>query len=98
MKNLKREEQQSSEVWLTEKRMAIADALDLSGMRIDSIMAVLHGLKTVEMQNEMLRGWLEHYDRTGKYPTADQAMMAMVSIRQTGVYSHGEFETEEETR
>lgn len=98
MKNSKREEQQSTSDWLSGRRGMLLDLLAHTGMGFDAIMAVLLGLKTEAQVLEMGAGMIEYYDKTGKMPNHNQVMTAMVSIRQTGVYSHGEFDEEEETR
>ena len=80
-------EKEQSDAWWTPKREALLNALDLSGMSLDSIMAVLHGLKTDAQLMEMGRGWLLHYDKRGKFPEPEEVMMALVSIRRTGKFS-----------
>ena len=98
MKNLKREEKQSTSDWLSGRRGMLLDLLACTGMSSDAVLAVLFGLKTEAQVLEMGAGMIDYYDKTGKMPNHNQVMTAMVSIRQTGVYSHGEFDEEEETR
>lgn len=98
MKNLKREENEQYDSWWTRKRAALCGLLAFSGMSSDAVLAVLLGLKTDEQMRTMGEGMIAYWEKTGKMPNHNQVMMAMVSIRQTGVYSHGEFDEEDETR
>ena len=80
-------EKEQSDAWWTPKREAMLLYLDRSGMSLDSILAVLHGLKTDAQLMEMGRGLLNLHDKRGKFPEPEEVMMALVSIRRTGKFS-----------
>ncbi len=81
------EESEPQSDWLNPKREALLIALNLSEMSLDSIMTVLHALKTEEQLTKMGRGWIKHLDKTGKFLTHDEVMTAVLSIRRTGKFS-----------
>lgn len=87
MKNLNHADKPPQCEWLTEKRGALAELLGSTGMRLDSVMAVLLGLKTEAQVHEMGRGLILMFDKTGKVPTPDEVMLGMLSIRRTGKFS-----------
>ena len=80
-------EKECGDDWLTHRRVLLAQYFKLSGMSLDSIMAVLHGLKTDAQQMEMGRGLLNLHDKRGKFPEPEEVMIALVSIRRTGKFS-----------
>ena len=73
--------------WWNPKRELLTRYFKHSGMSLDSILAVLHGLKTEAQLMEMGRGLLNLHDKRGKFPEPEEVMMALVSIRRTGKFS-----------
>ena len=80
-------EKECGDDWLNRRRVLLAEYFDLSGMSLDSIMAVLHGLKTEAQQKEMMRGILSETEKTERLLSPEEVMMALVSIRRTGKFS-----------
>lgn len=65
----------------------LTEILTYTGMRSDAIFAVINGLKTPTQGRTMILGLWSEYQKTGRMPTHNQVMTAMLSIRRTGKFS-----------
>ena len=80
-------EKECGDDWLTSGRLTIARSLWACGMSLDSIMAVLHGLKTEAQLRTMGLGLADLAEEKKRLPAPEEVMIAMVSIRRTGKFS-----------